>query len=56
MTLPADIARCAGFGPTPEDWLDECTDCLRRTAPGGEVHMEPPSVIAFFCEYHIPES
>lgn len=54
MTLPADIARCAGFGPTPEDWLMECTDCQRRTALGGERRMEPPPVIAFFCEYHIP--
>ena len=24
MTLPADIARCRGFGPTPDDWLEEC--------------------------------
>jgi hypothetical protein len=54
MTLPADIARCAGFGPTPDHWLDECHDCQRRTAPGGEVHMEPPAIIVFFCEYHIP--
>jgi hypothetical protein len=54
MTLPHDIARCAGFGPTPDQWLDECHDCQRRTAPGGEVHMEPPAIIVFFCEYCIP--
>ena len=53
MTLPHDIARCAGFGPTPEEWLEECQDCLRRTAPGGEVQMAPPTVIGFCCPYYI---
>lgn len=54
MTLPADIERCAGFGPTPDDWLEECETCQRRTAAGGEVFMEPPSIITFFCEFVIP--
>ena len=54
MTLPADIARCRGFGPTPEDWLEECKTCQRRTAAGGAVFMEPPKIIAFFCEFVIP--
>lgn len=54
MTLPADIARCPGFGDGPEDWLEECGTCQRRTAPGGEVHMQPPTIITFSCEYHIP--
>jgi hypothetical protein len=30
-----------------------CADCLRRTSPGGSVHMEPPPIIAFECEYSI---
>jgi hypothetical protein len=54
MTLPANIERCRGFGPTREDWLDECHTCQRRTAAGGEVFMKPPSVIGFFCEFVIP--
>lgn len=55
MTLAHDIARCRGFGDGPEEWLEECLTCQRRTAPGGEVHMQPPLIIAFFCEYYIPE-
>jgi len=47
MTLPHDIARCDGAG-----W-DECHDCQRRTAPGGEVHMAPPPIVTFACEYYI---
>lgn len=54
MSLPADIDRCAGFGDGPEDWLDECKTCQRRTAAGGDVFMEPPSIITFFCEFVIP--
>lgn len=55
MTLPNDIARCAGFGDGPEGWLEECLTCQRRTAPGGDFHMAPPQIITFFCEYCIPE-
>lgn len=59
MTLPADIARCRGFGDGPEDWLDECHDCQRRTAPwgglpGGGRHMAPPPIVALWCESYIP--
>jgi hypothetical protein len=59
MTLPNDIARCPGWGDGPEDWLDECHDCQRRTAPPGEQWMDPtvsalpPQIITFFCEYYI---
>lgn len=56
MTLPHHIARCRGFGDGPDDWLEECHTCQRRTAPGGERNMEPPKIITFFCEYWIPES
>lgn len=48
MSLPADYARCAGAG-----W-EECEDCQRRTAPGGEQHMQPPAIVAFWCESYIP--
>jgi hypothetical protein len=55
MTLPSNIDRCRGFGDDPEDWLDECHTCQRRTSPGGQVFMKPPAIIAFFCEFVIPE-
>lgn len=54
MTLPQDIARCAGWGAGPDDWLPECEDCQRRTSPGGQLHMEPPPTVTFFCEHYIP--
>lgn len=53
MTLPGNVARCAGFGDGPDDWLDECHACQRRTAPGGEWMMKPPAIVAFQCEYLI---
>jgi hypothetical protein len=55
MTLPDNIDRCRGFGDGPEDWLDECHACQRRTSPGGLYFMKPPAIIAFFCEFIIPE-
>lgn len=59
--LPHDVARCSGVGFQEDDgwdWREGCEDCLRRTAtwgglPGGGVYMEPPSIIAFECEYRI---
>lgn len=59
--LPSDMARCAGVGFQEDGewhWREGCEDCLRRTAPwgcrpGGDVHMEPPPIIAFECEYRI---
>ena len=60
-TLSNDVARCAGVGYQEDDgweWREGCGDCLRRTAPrgglpGGGVHMEPPPIIVFECEYRI---
>lgn len=46
MTLPNDYARCGGAG-----W-EKCDDCQRRTSDG-EVHMQPPSIVTFWCEYYI---
>ena len=54
MTLPLDYARCAGWGDGPDDWLDECHDCQRRTDPAGQQHMKPPSIVTFWCESYIP--
>ena len=53
--LPNDIARCPGSG-SEGDWREGCEDCARRLAPRPEmtVWMEPPPIIAFWCEYHIP--
>ena len=56
MTLPNDIARCAGDGYQEDDgwdWREGCADCLRRTSPGGSSSIEPPPIIAFECEYRI---
>jgi hypothetical protein len=56
MTLPNDIARCAGIGSDAEGWRDGCEDCLRRTSPGTGPwvsHMLPPPTIFFECEYRI---
>lgn len=53
MTLPRDYARCPGFGDGPEDWLDECDDCQRRTAPPGDQFVAPPAVVTLFCENYI---
>lgn len=55
-TLPRDFARCAGEGSIEDgemNWREGCDDCLRRTAPGGEQHMEPPKIIVFECPYRI---
>lgn len=46
MTLPLDYARCGGAG-----W-EECDDCQRRTSEG-EVQMQPPPIVALWCEYYI---
>jgi hypothetical protein len=54
MILPNDYARCAGWGDGPEDWLEECHDCQRRTAPAGGQQHHPPSIVAFWCEDFIP--
>lgn len=54
MTLSFDTARCAGV-QYDGDWREGGEDCMRRTSPGGEwqAWMEPPAVIAFWCEFHI---
>ena len=51
-----DIARCPGVGSDNEGWREGCETCLRRTAPGDphrQAWMEPPAIIAFWCEYLI---
>ena len=57
-SLPADVARCAGFGSDADGWREGCDDCLRRQAPPVDLEralrMSPPAVVAFWCEGHIP--
>lgn len=60
MTLPNDIARCAGVSETENGvthWRDDCETCMRRTAPPSTsawaAMMRPPEIIAFQCEYLI---
>lgn len=55
MTLPNDIARCPGV-KAEGIWREGCEDCLRRTSPSTgfwTTYMNPPPIIAFFCEYRI---
>jgi len=62
MTLPFDVARCAGVGfpdesvPGGIDWREGCEDCRRREPghPERQVHMTPPAIIVFECESRIP--
>lgn len=57
-TLPNDVARCDGVGFDEDGtwgWREGCENCLRRTAPRNDVnsYIEPPAIIAFWCEFHI---
>jgi hypothetical protein len=67
MTLPPDLACCSGWGDGPEDWLEECQDCMRRTAPASEAITPvagfalrqrdgglPPNIVTLWCESYIP--
>lgn len=63
MSLSADTARCPGVGfddpaaPGGFDWREGCETCQRRTSsppdPDRVVMMEPPLIIAFWCEHLI---
>ena len=55
MTIPNDIARCRGVGDELDGWREGCEECLRRTSPPGpnSPWIEPPLIIAFWCEYLI---
>ena len=54
MTLADDVPRCNGVQEDGE-WREGCDDCLRRIAPRpeGVAMIEPPSIIAFWCEFLI---
>jgi hypothetical protein len=58
ITLPADVHRCPGSGSDEEGWREGCEACLRRTSPPADPErvwmMQPPAIIAFWCEYEIP--
>ena len=59
MTLPNDVARCAGVGDDEEGWRDGCEDCARRLAESTSAvtaWMLPPAIIAFWCEFRIEPS
>lgn len=50
-----DVARCRGSGEDGE-WREGCENCARRLAPvAGDrvVSMDPPAIIAFWCEFLI---
>ena len=50
------LAHCPGWGDGPDDWLDECHDCQRRSAPPSGDHdgTLPPAIVALWCEAYIP--
>jgi hypothetical protein len=53
--LPDDVARCRGVGEDGE-WREGCENCARRLAPAlGDraEYLEPPPIVAFWCEYLI---
>jgi hypothetical protein len=58
-TLPNDVTRCEGVGDWDWKegwgWREGCENCLRRTAPRNGVNsfIEPPKIIAFWCEFLI---
>ena len=47
------MSRCPGWGDGPDDWLEECHDCQRRTVAGGDF-MTPPAIGVFWCENYVP--
>lgn len=53
--IPDDVARCRGVGD-PDDWREGCEDCARRLTPPGDRSpwLEPPPIIVFWCDFHIP--
>ena len=51
MTNP--LPHCPGWGDGPDDWLEECHDCQRRTAAGPET-LPPPPIIVFECPNYVP--
>jgi hypothetical protein len=56
--LPADVARCPGFGSDEDGWREGCETCQRRTSPPADPArrwtMFPPPAITFWCQYEIP--
>ena len=50
-----DFERCEGY--YAEGWREGCETCLRRLAdrPAGCKMIQPPAIIAFWCEYLIEE-
>jgi hypothetical protein len=55
IKLPDHIARCPGIPLDEEgtEWHDDCENCLRRLAAPSKFKMQPPRIIAFFCEFVI---
>jgi hypothetical protein len=53
VTPPTPLPHCPGWGDGPDDWLEECHDCQRRTAAGPET-LPPPLIITLWCENYVP--
>ena len=52
-----EVLGCPGDGYSEDgrwDWREGCEDCLRRTRPDpADGVIEPPPIIAFWCELRI---
>jgi hypothetical protein len=55
-----EVLGCPGDGYREDgrwDWREGCEDCLRRTRPDpADGVIEPPPIIAFWCELRIEPS
>lgn len=64
-----EIAYCPGWGDGPEDLLDECHDCQRRTEAASRAGSDPaqvgfalrlrdgslpPQIVTLWCDAYIP--
>jgi hypothetical protein len=68
VTQPSNLDRCPGWGDGPDDWLNECEDCQRRTAPPDHQAIVPtsrfalrnrngtlpPAIVVLWCEAYVP--
>jgi hypothetical protein len=56
MINPATLNPCPGIVYLEEDYIyEECETCLRRKVSNDLPPIEPPLIIAIWCEYGVHE-
>jgi hypothetical protein len=56
MINPATLNPCPGIVYPEEDYIyEECETCLRRKVSNDLPPIEPPLIIAIWCEYGVHE-